>query len=1389
MKELNLGLDIGTNSIGWALVDENGEIVKKNGFRFWGVRMFDEAQTAAERRTNRSSRRRLRRRRQRIEWLQEEFKNEIEKQDENFFQRLNDSFYKIEDKRLQNKYTFFDDNYTDKDYFEKYPTIYHLRKALLEKEERADIRELYLAIHHIIKYRGHFLNEGETFNPSDSEIVREIFENFNDELKEYANQYEDDEEYFQIIDIEKHNFYNTLQNIMLTKGSKSDRENQLRELMGVEKKTLANELLIKLLIYGKTNPKNFAFVKEENYQTSEIKLDDEEIQEKITENKKTIRELSRIFDYVDNIKLITDYYYLLDLLGVNDETKKCNESISNAMVNTYDKHQKDLKELKRVIKTYLPLAKYKECFKEYNDEKKANYSKYVGGVSSNGEIKRFGHCSKEKFEEYIKKLLAEIKDVEAQESVNRIIEKIDNGDFLPKQNSGQNTTIPMQLNLYELRIILNKQAKYHPFLLEKENGLTRIERIVSIFEYHIPYYVGPLSNANNNQFSWLERKPDPIRPWNFNEVINIDASATNFIKRMQNKCTYLQGPTDYCLPKMSLLFSEYNCLQYLNKLRIGGSLIDKNAKEKIFNDFFLVYQNPTKKKISEFIYTNFGVECNDIAEINCNMSSWITLKSIFKDEFNTKKEDGTIEAIIKDITLFEDKKILEKRFDELYHLSKEQTKALKGLNYKGYSSLCKKLLDELVCVNHITGEVSPTIIEIMRDTNLNLQEILYSKDYPFIDAIDEYNKKINNVEVDFRTFIDENLYVSPIMKRSLIQTYRLIEEIERIFGRKINKYYIECARTNKAAKKETNSRYKNLNELYKSCNSIQNQLLKENIELKYLKKQLEENKNKLSIDALYLYFTQLGKCMYTLNNIDIEDVIKGEKYDIDHIYPQSLIKDDSISNRVLVDNVKNQSVKGNKFLYQTGLITARNKAFYKMLLEKKLITKEKYRRLTEVNVDATVLDGFVNRQLVSTNQSVKGVIQLLKKYKNVKNSDIIFSKAENISDFRNEYDMLKSRTANNFHHAHDAYLNVVIGRAINTYYEKNRILGINDVYKIQDEAKTLNPLKILKCRKIYDLSGKLVWDLKENISKIEKYLYHVFDIHETLRTYTSSEMFSKVSILPAPKGTVMIKSSDDKMNIDKYGGITSYKYCRYAIVEAIDKKGKAEYILEAIPTAFENKIGQYLKSILTKKYKEFKIINDNIPVNVIVKNNKLKFYITGKTGTQYLVKNAYDRFFSKDAIRIIRSIDKYNDLLKKKVEIVSIDNTIIVSPSKKLKNGQKTKEIVITVDDCVSLIEEIKKVYSKDIYAYAPIISLTAKLNEISDYSSYKTEDLVKMISEILILLKTNERGTADLSTINLAKNYGTFYLNKKLSSGMKLMAESITGYFEQEIFEVPRGI
>lgn len=39
---------------------------------------------------------------------------------------------------------------------------------------------------------------------------------------------------------------------------------------------------------------------------------------------------------------------------------------------------------------------------------------------------------------------------------------------------------------------------------------------------------------------------------------------------------------------------------------------------------------------------------------------------------------------------------------------------------------------------------------------------------------------------------------------------------------------------------------------------------------------------------------------------------------------------------------------------------------------------------------------------------------------------------------------------------------------------------------------------------------------------------------------------------------------------------------------------------------------------------------------------------------------------------------------------------------------------------------------------------------------------------------------------INLSSNSGTLYLSKKLSPGMKFIAESVTGYYTKVIFEVP---
>ena len=93
-----LGVDIGTNSVGWAVTDEKYNVLSFHNRAMWGVRLFDEAMTAAGRRQIRTRRRRLARRIWRLELLQEIFAEEICKRDPAFYRRMKESMLYEEDK-------------------------------------------------------------------------------------------------------------------------------------------------------------------------------------------------------------------------------------------------------------------------------------------------------------------------------------------------------------------------------------------------------------------------------------------------------------------------------------------------------------------------------------------------------------------------------------------------------------------------------------------------------------------------------------------------------------------------------------------------------------------------------------------------------------------------------------------------------------------------------------------------------------------------------------------------------------------------------------------------------------------------------------------------------------------------------------------------------------------------------------------------------------------------------------------------------------------------------------------------------------------------------------------------------------------------------------------
>ncbi len=182
--DYNIGLDIGVSSVGWAVTDSNYKLLKKGNKNLWGSRLFDGTEGAKNRRIQRSTRRRYNKRRERIRLLKEAMSDLVLNIDPSFYHRLDKTtFLDKEDKEkmLGDNYKahynlFVGNELTDKIFYKKYKTIYHLRYELATSKERADPRLIYLALHHIIKYRGNFLYEGQNFDFNNKNIKEELLE-------------------------------------------------------------------------------------------------------------------------------------------------------------------------------------------------------------------------------------------------------------------------------------------------------------------------------------------------------------------------------------------------------------------------------------------------------------------------------------------------------------------------------------------------------------------------------------------------------------------------------------------------------------------------------------------------------------------------------------------------------------------------------------------------------------------------------------------------------------------------------------------------------------------------------------------------------------------------------------------------------------------------------------------------------------------------------------------------------------------------------------------------------------------------------------------------------------------------------------------------------------
>lgn len=280
MKEYTIGLDIGTNSVGWAVLTDDYKLVsrkmkiagnaekkqmKKN---FWGVRLFDEGQVAEGRRIKRTTRRRYNRRKNRINYLQNIFLEDMGKVDPNFFLRLGESFKVGDDKELE-RHPIFATLEEEKEYHKKFPTIYHLRKELADSSEKADLRLVYLALTHIVKFRGHFLIEGElnTENTSISKTFKMFLKVYNETFAAPSDNDSD----FKAVDETVNG-----EEILNANFSRSGKAERLVKLFTGEKSTGHLAQFIKMIVGNQGNFKKvFALTEDAKIQVSKDAYDDD----------------------------------------------------------------------------------------------------------------------------------------------------------------------------------------------------------------------------------------------------------------------------------------------------------------------------------------------------------------------------------------------------------------------------------------------------------------------------------------------------------------------------------------------------------------------------------------------------------------------------------------------------------------------------------------------------------------------------------------------------------------------------------------------------------------------------------------------------------------------------------------------------------------------------------------------------------------------------------------------------------------------------------------------------------------------------------------------------------------------------------------------------------
>lgn len=1332
-KPYFLGIDIGTDSVGYAVTNTDYTLCKFRGEPMWGVTLFDSAEQCGERRAFRSARRRLARRRQRVKLLQEFFCGEINKVDSGFYKKISESALYPEDKTCEASCVITKD----------YKTIHHLICELMKPGKKHDIRLIYAACAWLVAHRGHFLSDMDPENTDAILDLKPTYESFLSWFEENGLSLPWECDLNKIADIicrkdkvaAKESAF-----CALAFGAKKPKDN-------AEEYPISRTAVIKLLCGG-TIKLGKLFIADERaseINKSVVLSDADGLQEIIAEfeeGAELLKRLSALYDCATLSVILSGH-----------------KSISDAKVSEYEKHKKDLKELKCLLRKYDKIL-YNTMFRDTSNN---GYSAYVGKSKS---VKR------EDFYDFVKSIVSEIeKKNESDKTIEKILSDIENKTYMPKQVNGDNRVIPHQLYYAELCKILENASEYYGFLKEKDkDGYVTSEKIKSIFLFKIPYFVGPL---NSKKFGWIAKKSEEkIYPWNFEKVVDFDKCEQEFINRMTNTCTYLSG-ADVAAGN-SLLYCKYSVLNEINPLKINGRPISTELKQRIFNEVFMpgITNKPkvTYKTLVKWLVANGIIKKGDETsisgidtEIKSSMKPMFDFYRLMKEK---KLKETEVEEIIKYSTYTEDKGRFKKWLGEKFELSAEDIRYISGKNYSGFGRLSEEFLNVIEGTDRETGETG-TIMHFMWSTNDNLMQILSDK-YTFREIINKRNRDYYDERTHSVQSRLDDMGVSNAVKRPVLRALEVIDDITKAKKSVPEKIFVEMPRGGAPEqKKRTDSRQKQLTELYKS--------IKKDADVQKMMNELnslgDDANSRLRSEALFLYFTQLGKCAYCGKPINIDE-IKSGSVNIDHIWPQAYVKDDSIhNNKVLVHSPENKD-KGDVYPIKSEWQN-KMRSYWDYLLEHKLITAEKHRRLIRnTPFSDEEKNGFINRQLVETSQSAKALTLLLtEKYPD---TEIVYVKAKNVSEFRHKYgeiknkaglsddekndeQLIKCRTVNDVHHAHDAYLNIVVGNVFNEKFTKK--------FNVAKDKYSLN-YRVLFGKELRNAPE--VWSPQKHIAVVDKVMNTKF-VHLTkYQTKKKGKLFD-IQPVSAKPGLVPRKKGLDPA---KYGGYNKPSMSFFSLIKYTKgKKTEVTFLPVDLLCAdkFENDAGfaeKYVKDSIGNIYDlSFPLGKRIIKINTVLSLDGFEVCISGKCngGALLLLRSLTTLYLPHEHVRYAKALEKTAEKLAydKNYKVTELFNKI--TPEKNLE-----------------LFEYFAEKIGEKPFSRIPGVKIVLDENEKTKFCNLTVNKQIEYLNNLILYFKTNRPGGIKINGITTGRLYISANLSNWKYNDIRIIDRSASGVFEK---------